>query len=150
VPRAALADDDPPFTIGSQPVWFLLGGVTSGATVALADRGGFVGGELSLARLREGKHVGIYADGFYDWGADGAYVTGGLEAGYKFLGIDGGGALRFADDDTQLGVTGRVSVGLGVFNLYVRYAFFDAMSDEHVLQVGAALKLPLATLGDGR
>ena len=31
-PRIAAADD-PPFTIGSQPVWFLLGGVTSGGTV---------------------------------------------------------------------------------------------------------------------
>lgn len=150
VPGSARADEDPPFTIGAQPVWFLLGGVTTGATVALADRGAFVGGELSLARLREGRHVGVYADGYYDWGADGTYVTGGLEAGYKIVGVDAGAALRFADGDTQLGATGRLSVGVGVFNLYVRYAFFDAMTDEHVLQVGAAFKLPFATLGDGR
>jgi hypothetical protein len=31
--------DDPPFTIGSRPAWILLGGVTTGGTVALADRG---------------------------------------------------------------------------------------------------------------
>jgi len=41
--------DDRPFTIGPQPTWFLLGGVTSGGTVALADRGAFVGGEVSFA-----------------------------------------------------------------------------------------------------
>jgi hypothetical protein len=55
--------DDPPFTIGSRPAWILLGGVTTGGTVALADRGAFVGGELSLARLREASFVGLYADG---------------------------------------------------------------------------------------
>ena len=149
-PRTAHADDDPPFTIGPQPVWFLLGGVTSGGTVALADRGAFVGGELSLARVRNAKHIGIYADGYYDWGVNGTYVTGGLEAGYKLVGVDAGGAMRFAGGDNQLGVTGRLSVGLGIFNIYVRYAFFDAMTDEHVLQVGASFKLPFATLGDGR
>lgn len=146
-PRIAAADD-PPFTIGSRPVWFLLGGVTSGGTVALADRGGYVGGELSLARVRRGNFLGFYADAYYDWGADGTYVTGGLEVGRKFFGLDGGPALRFADGETQKGVAARVTLGLGVFGLYVRYCYFDAMTDEHVLQVGAALKLPLMTLGD--
>lgn len=148
-PRIAAADD-PPFTIGSQPVWFLLGGVTSGGTVALADRGGYVGGELSIARVRRGNFFGFYADGYYDWGADGTYVTGGVELGHKFFGFDAGGALRFADGETQKGVTARITIGLGVVGLYVRYCYFDAMSDDHVLQVGAALKLPLLTLGDGR
>jgi len=147
IPRGAAADDRP-FTIGSRPTWFLLGGVTSGGTVALADRGAYVGGELSVVRLREGNYLGFYGDGYYDWGADGTYVTGGLELGHKFLGIDGGAALRFADSDTQLGVTGRLSVSIGLFGLYARYAYFnDAMTDDHVLQVGVALKLPLLTLG---
>jgi hypothetical protein len=146
-PRPAAADD-PPFTIGSRPAWFLLGGVTSGGTIALADRGAYVGGELSVARLRDGNYFGLYADGYYDWGADGTYVTGGLELGRRFIGIDGGAALRFADGQRDLGVTGRLNVSIGVFGLYARYAYFgDAMTDEHVLQVGVALKLPLMTIG---
>lgn len=146
-PRDAAADD-PPFTIGSRPAWFLLGGVTSGGTLVLADRGAFVGGEVSVARLRDGNYVGFYADGYYDWGADGTYVTGGLELGRKIFGIDGGAALRFADGARDLGATGRLSVGVGLFNLFARYAYFpDAMTDDHVVQVGVALKLPLMTIG---
>jgi hypothetical protein len=146
-PRTAAADD-PPFTIGSRPAWILLGGVTGGGTVALADRGAFVGGELSLVRLREGNYVGFYADGYYDWGADGTYVTGGVELGHKVVGIDGGAALRLAGGERDLGVTGRLSVGMGLLGLYARYAYFgDAMADEHVLQVGLAFKLPLMTIG---
>jgi hypothetical protein len=147
-PRAASADEPPPFTIGSRPAWILLGGVTSGGTVALADRGAFVGGELSVARLRDGSYFGFYADGYYDWGADGTYVTGGVELGRRFFGVDGGVALRLADGERDLGVTGRFNVSVGLFGLYARYAYFnDAMADEHVLQVGLAFKLPLMTIG---
>jgi hypothetical protein len=151
-PRTAAADDPAdgpaPFTIGSRPAWFLLGGVTSGGTIALADRGAYVGGELSVARLRAGTYVGLYADGYYDWGADGTYVTGGLELGRQFVGVDGGAALRLAGGERELGVTGRLSVSVGLFGLYARYAYFpDAMEDDHVLQVGVALKLPLMTFG---
>jgi hypothetical protein len=146
-PRRAAADDRP-FTIGSRPAWFLLGGVTSGGTVALADRGAFVGGELSLARLRDGNYLGFYADGYYDWGADGTYVTGGLELGRKLVGLDGGAALRLAGGEREVGVTGRLGVSVGLFGLYARYAYFTgAMADDHVLQVGVAFKLPLMTIG---
>jgi hypothetical protein len=145
---AAVADDDPPFVIGSQPAWILLGGVTTGGTIALADRGALVGGELSLARLSNGNVFGFYADGYYDWGVDGAYVTGGIELAKKFVSIDGGAALRFADGDRDLGVTGRLSLGLGVFSLYGRYMYFtDTMSNEHVIQIGVLLKMPLKTFG---
>jgi len=137
--------DDPPFTIGSRPAWFLLGGVTGGGTVAFHDRGGFVGGELSVARLREGTYMGGYADGYYDFGVGGAYVTGGLELGHSLIGVDGGAALRLRDGTTDLGATGRIVIGAGVFSLYVRYAYFDADRDPHVIQVGALLKLPLVS-----
>ena len=141
-------DDDPPFTIGSTPSWLLLGGVTTGGTLVLADRGALVGGELSLARLRNASFVGLYADGYYDWGAHGTYVTGGLELGHKFLGLDGGVALRFAEGDQQLGATGRVTVGLGMLGVYARYAhFWDVMKDDNVIQLGLVLKLPLWTSG---
>jgi hypothetical protein len=151
--RPALAEDDPPFVIGSKPAWLLLGGVTTGGTIALADRGAFVGGELSLARLRDANFVGLYADGYYDWGAHGTYMTGGLELGHKFVGLDGGVALRLADGDKQLGATGRITFGLGVVGVYARYAhFWDVggarqMTDDNVIQIGLVLKLPLWTGG---
>ncbi|HEY0191442.1 MAG TPA: hypothetical protein VGC42_10005 [Kofleriaceae bacterium] len=148
ITRPALADDDPAFTIGSQPAWLLLGGLTAGGTVALADRGALVGGELSLARLRDATFFGFYADGYYDWGAHGTYVTGGIEAGHELIGIDAGAALRLAGNGTDLGATGRITVGLGVAGIYARYLFFPgAADDEHVLQVGLVLKLPLWTRG---
>ena len=125
----------------------MLGGVTTGGTVALADRGALFGGELSVVRLREGNYFGFYGDGYYDWGADGTYVTGGLEAGHKFFGIDAGAALRHAGGENQKGVAGRVSIGMGVFSIYVRFAHFDAMTSDNVLQVGALIKLPFATIG---
>ena len=122
--------------------------MTTGGTVALADRGALVGGELSVARLREGSYVGFYTDGYYAWGVDGTYLTGGLELGRRFLGIDGGAALRFAGGERELGVTGRLNVSVGLFGLYARYAYFpDAMTADHVLQVGLAFKLPLMTIG---
>jgi hypothetical protein len=145
----ASADDraaptgDPPFEIGSTPQWFVLGGVTGGGTVAFDNRGGYVGGELSLARLNNFSYFGFYADGYYDFGIDGTYVTGGLELGHKIIGIDGGPAFRFAHGSTDTGVAARFNISAGVFGIYVRYAYFDAMTDKNVLQVGAVLKLPL-------
>jgi len=149
----AYADDEPAFTIGSKPAWLLLGGVTTGGTIALADKGALVGGELSLARLRDANFVGVYADGYYDWGAHGTYVTGGLEVGHKFFGLDGGIALRHADGDNQLGATGRLTIGLGMVGVYARYAHFweggarQMMTDDNVVQIGLVFKLPLWTGG---
>jgi hypothetical protein len=145
----ARADDtDPAFTIGSTPAWLLLGGVTTGGTVALADKGALVGAELSLARLREGNFIGVYADGYYDWGAHGTYATGGLELGHRFFGVDGGLALRRADGAQQLGATGRLTIGIGAVGLYARYTHLrDTTMNADVIQVGLLLKLPLWTGG---
>ncbi len=141
------AADDAPFTIGPTPTWVVLGGLTTGGTVALADRGALLGGELSVALLREGNHVGFYSDAYYDWGANGTYVTGGIELGHKLFGLDGGAAVRWADGGREVGLTARASIGLGVAAFYVRYAHFNsAMTDDNVLQVGLLLKLPLLTI----
>jgi hypothetical protein len=127
-------------------------GVTTGGTVALADRGAFVGGELSLVRLREQRHVGVYADAYYDWGLDGLYGSAGLELGQGVVGVDGGVALRAADGERDLGATGRLCATVGLASLCLRYAYFgdagpgattEAMADEHVLQVGVLLKFPV-------
>jgi hypothetical protein len=141
--RSARADDDPPFTIGSRPAWYLLGGVIGGGTVALADRGGMIGGELSVARLRDARWIGIYADAYHDWGTDGTYVTAGPELGKKFLGFDGGGAVRFAGGEQEYGATARIALSLTIVSIFVRYAYFDAPENDHVIQLGATLKIPL-------
>jgi hypothetical protein len=135
--------DEPAFTIGPVPKWFLLGGVTSGGTVT-TERGGYVGGELSFLRLNNGNYVGVYSDAYYDFGIDGTYVTGGLELGHRFVGVDGGLAKRFVDGVHDTGFTGRVVLSVGVLALYVRYAHFDALMNDNVVQVGGMLKLPLA------
>ncbi len=144
------AADEQPFVIGSIPSWIVLGGVTTGGTLALADRGAYVGGELSLALLRDGTFTGLYGDAYYDWGASGTYVTSGFEFGYKLIGLDGGVALRFANDTTDVGFAARATIGLGAVGVYTRYMhFFDVMPEtsDNVLQVGLVLKLPIWTEG---
>jgi hypothetical protein len=148
-PQVASAE---PYRFGGQPAWFVTGGATTGGTVATEGRGAYVGGELSLVRVREARFAGLYVDGYYDWGADGTYLTFGPELGLirrsrmfpMSIGVDGGGALRFADD-TALGATGRVFVSfLGTFSVYGRYVYLDLdEGGEHVVQVGVTLKFPL-------
>ena len=140
----------PAFTIGPKPVWFLTGGVTSGDTFVAHDRGGYVGGELSLVQLYEGRFVGLYGDGYHDLGAHRTYATGGIELGYRFFGIDGGVATRMGGDRVEPGATGRVFVTIGILSLYGRYAYFPdplRAGDDHVVQVGGLFKLPFAAWG---
>ena len=145
------AEKKPPFVIGTQPVWYLMGGVTTGATVAAADRGGFVGGEASVVRLsRGGRFFGFYGDGYYAFGVDRSYTTTGVELGYKFLGVDGGGAARIGSGRVEWGATGRLFLTLGIVSVYGRYAIFPdplLQGNEHVIQVGALVKVPFAIWG---
>lgn len=155
LPAGALADNDaadsgdaqvsskPAFTIGPQPVWYFIGGVTSGASVVADDRGGFVGGELSLVRLRDRKWLGFYADGYYDFGVDGTYITAGPELGIGVLGVDLGGVLRFAEGESEIGASARAVISLGLFSIYGRYIYMNSDFDDQVVQVGAMLKFPL-------
>jgi hypothetical protein len=149
---AGTAGADGGFSIGGRPVWFVTGGATAGGTVA-ADRGGaFAGGELGLVRLRENRFAGLYADAYYDFGADQAYVTLGPELGLIrrsrtfpiAVGVDGGAAFRTGGDGVGgIGAAGRVFVSLlGSFAVYGRYVYLD--SGEHAVQLGVTLKLPLA------
>jgi hypothetical protein len=142
VAALALPATAAPFSIGARPAWYLLGGVTGGGTVGVDQKGGFVGGELSVVRLKQGRYLGGYADAYYDFGIDGTYATAGVEVGKQIFGLDGGVALRFAGG-TEVGATARVFVSVGVFSIYARYAYFDSPADDHVIQLGAMLKLPL-------
>lgn len=147
----AAAEDAPPaFTIGAKPGWFVMGGVTTGGTVVTTDRGGYVGGELSLVRIRDGRYYGIYADGYYEFGVQGTYVTAGPELGYKFLGVDGGAAARLGGARPEWGPTGRLFVTMGLLAIYARYAYFVdpiRVGNDHVVQIGALIKVPFAAWG---
>ena len=143
-------ENKPAFSIGSKPAWFLNGGVTTGGTIVTHDRGYYLGGELSLVRLHRGSFTGLYGDGYYDFGASRTYSTAGIELGHKFLGIDGGGAVRIGGNHLEWGPTGRVFVTLGILAIYARYAYFyepERAGNDHVIQVGALVKLPFAAWG---
>jgi hypothetical protein len=149
---AQAGEGDPPFTIGSRPAWYLMGGVTTGGTIVTHDRGWYVGGEVSVVRLREGKFIGLYGDGYYEFGINRTYATSGIELGYKFLGIDGGGAARIGGRHIEWGPTGRLFVSLGILTLYARYAYFYETlraDNDHVIQIGGLLKFPFAAWGVG-
>lgn len=142
--------EEPPFSIGPKPAWFVSGGVTTGGTIVATDRGYYLGGELSLLRMREGKFVGLYGDGYYDFGAKRTYTTGGIELGYKFIGLDGGVAARLGGRHAELGPTGRLFFTLGIVTIYGRYAYFaepNSAGNDHVVQIGGMLKLPFAAWG---
>jgi hypothetical protein len=144
----ALADDKP-FAIGAKPAWYLLGGATAGGTL-VAQGSGYVGGELSVARLQSGRYFGLYGDGYYDFGIKRTYTTLGPEIGWKFIGIDGGGAARWGGKHAELGPTGRVFLSVGILAVYARYTYFpDSISDksDHVFQIGGLLKMPFASWG---
>ncbi|MEM9489743.1 MAG: hypothetical protein AAGC55_11395 [Myxococcota bacterium] len=151
-PASAFADSDKGFEIGAKPAWFLMAGLTSGGTVAVDDRGAFVGGEMSVSRLKNASYLGIYADGYYDFGPDGWYLTAGPLLGKvrrsaftpTALGLDGGVAVRFADGDSQLGGTIRGSfIVTGAVSLYARYLHFGTSDNEQIVQVGITFKYPL-------
>jgi hypothetical protein len=136
-----------PFTLGAEPVWYGLAGLTTGGTGLARDRGYFLGSEISVVRvLGGGRFLGAYADGYYDFGAQRTYTTAGVELGYKFVGVDAGPALRLGGERVEWGATGRLFATLGVASVYCRYAYFIAALspyDRHVLQIGVLLKVPI-------
>ena len=134
----ALADDAP-YTIGTDPGWQLLGGLTGGGSFGDIGGSGYLGAELSLNRLSKGVWFGLYGDGFYEFGHEAFYTTGGLQLGYMILGIDGGVAFRTGDEDPSLGFAGRLLLALGLLDLYGRALVFE---DDIQWQVGLMFKLP--------
>lgn len=151
-PRIAREEEgEKPFTIGAKPAWYVLAGVTTGHTLLARDRGGYVGGEASVVRLAAGgRFLGFYGDGYHDIGAARTYATGGVELGYKLLGIDGGAAARFGADRPEWGFAARIFLGVGFLSVYGRYAYFlEALGPKNdlVLQVGALVKVPFKVWG---
>jgi hypothetical protein len=150
------ADPDPPFSIGGRPAWFLLGGVSGGANLAIEgeEGGGFAGGELSLVRLREGRFFGLYVDGAYDFGAGATTLSAGPELGFHLrsdrplpisFAVDAGPALR-VDGEASPGAAARLSATLfGLLSIYGRTIYVDADEGELAFQAGVLLKFPLTS-----
>jgi len=141
------------YLVGPDSGWYLLGGATGGASFGPRGAGGFVGGEVSLVRLRRTRWVGAYVDGFYDFSSDRAAFTLGPELGIGPLGFDGGLGLRPGREGraVELGGQARVLVTAGLFGLFARYGAWSVGGEvEHVAQVGALLKFPLAYRGRER
>lgn len=139
----AMAEDEA-YEFGPRASWVVLAGPTGGGSFGTPGGGGFVGGELSLARLERAFWYGLYADGSYDFGHADATFTAGPSLGLGFFGLDGGVALRAGDsgDFSDPGATARFMVTSGFFAIYGRWLFFPS-ADEHVGQVGVLLKFPI-------
>lgn len=149
-PTRAGAEDrpqgEPPFTIGAEPAWLLLGGVSGGGSLASDDNGGFAGGELSVVRLRQSWWIGGYLDGGYEFAQSAPFLSVGPELGYSVIGVDGGAFVRCDEAGVELGPQGRVAIGVGVFSLFARYAFLPhAQRNQHVVQIGAVFKMPMSS-----
>ena len=143
----AQAQDDQPFSFGSQPGWQIMGGLTGGGSFGSPGGGGFVGLELSANRLQKGLWWGVYVDGSYDFGHTAVMTTAGPEIGYGLFGLDGGVAARFGTGsdnrgDVDFGPQGRVLLTAGFVGIFGRYVYM-LDSDEHIGQAGLLLKLPL-------
>lgn len=141
VPTPAQAQEGEIFEFGPRPTWSVLAGPTGGGSFGSPGGGGFLGAELSIARLERKFWFGAYADGSYDFGHQTGTFTAGPQFGLGFFGLDGGVALRTEAFD-EPGATARFLVTSGFFALYGRWLFFPA-ADEHVGQVGVVLKLPI-------
>ena len=133
-------------TVGYQPAWFVLGGATGGASFGSTSNGGYLGAEVSVARLLRGWWYGLYADAEYDFGMGTPTVSLGPEFGYWVLGVDGGVGIRPGEDETfAVGPRIRGLLTVGLVSLYYRHAYWPGDRENRtVRQVGLLLKLPLS------
>lgn len=137
------------FSLGADAGWYVMGGITGGGSFGTLGPGGFVGGELSLVRLKRGNWLGLYTDAFYDFGQRRAMMTVGPEFGKRFLGLDGGLGVRFGGDDgPDLGGQARLLLTAGLIGIYGRYGIWPGDELEHTGQVGMLIKVPMLFRGN--
>lgn len=140
-PNDAASDS---ITVGYQPSWYLMAGLTGGASFRTpsSSPGGFVGLEASVVRNHRDWWVGGYLDGAWDFGFAAPVLSVGPEVGYQFLGLDAGFATRFPGGPPRPGVFARLSASFAVFTLYGRYGFWPT-GGLHTIHAGASFKFPL-------
>ncbi len=140
------------FQFGNNTEAFFLAGLTGGGSFGTPGGGGYVGGEMSLAWLKEGLWGGFYGDAAYDFGHGAATFTLGPELGFAVFGLDGGVGLRLGrEDEPELGYQARGLITFGNFAIYGRYGLWPGSVDaKHVGQVGVTLKFALWNSYDDR
>lgn len=137
------------FRFDNEARGYVLGGLTGGGSFGSAGGGGYLGGEVSAAWLKELLWGGFFVDGVYDFGLGAGTLSAGPEVGYGPLGLDGGVAMRLGlEDRPEVGYQGRLLITAGVLGLYGRYGYWPgAPRARHVGQVGLLLKIPLWSAG---
>lgn len=134
-----------PFSFGPEAQGFMQLGVTTGGSLGNQDAGGFVGGEWSVAWLRQGLWGGAYADAWYDFGQNATTLTLGPAVGAWVVGVDGGLGVRLGRQDApEVGFQARLLLALGNVSIFGRYGGWPGPQGlGHVAQIGVTLKLPV-------
>lgn len=134
--------DHPAISVGFEPTWHSAFGISGGGSFHGGAYGGFLGGQLSLAKIKTDLWMGGFTDAHYDFGDGALTVAAGPEIGYNFFGIDAGAAGRFFAGSPQFGPQARVLMTVGLASVFGRYKYWPG-TDEHVAQAGILVKLPL-------
>lgn len=132
--------EEPVYSFGPQTGWQATLGPTLGSTVGSDDNGFFVGGEVSLTRIREGIWWGLYSDATHTFADGSALVTAGPTLGWGLIGLDAGFAVRNLDG-LEEGVTVRGLLTFGLLGAYGRWVHLPG-PDDSFGQLGVYLKLP--------
>ena len=114
-----------------------------------APTGAVFGGEASAALVAVAWKVptfwrGGYVDGLYDFGTKRARFSIGPEAGFAFLGIDGGFVVQTGDGAVRPGFAVRPLLTFGIVSAYAR--FVDIPGDpvvDQTWELGALVKWPI-------
>ncbi|PIE20168.1 MAG: hypothetical protein CSA66_01275 [Proteobacteria bacterium] len=126
------------------PGWFLPVGASLGMSLTDGDVGVTLGGELSAVHLFGTAWLGLWADGLWDFGAERARTSAGLEAGWFVFGAEAGWV---AEVRPAGGLDHGVRVGAllsgGVLTGYLRWAHLVREERPDVVEIGVLLKWPL-------
>lgn len=100
------------------------------------------GAEASVVAFPIGhaNWLGAYADVFHESKNDRTRASLGLEAGFTFIGVDGGLVMQVSDDGTHWGGVVRPMFTVAFLTLFGRWGWFAR--DEDFRELGVLVKLP--------
>jgi hypothetical protein len=124
-------------------------GLTFGGTYSfdLSTRP-MLGGEVSAYYWRDGRYIGLFAEGLYDWSRSAARITVGPELGWGFVGLDGGYLADFSAGGPHHGGSVRLFFSVGVVGLFVRYGAVRDAPD--FVDFGLFIKAPMTVYREER
>jgi hypothetical protein len=145
----ALARDDQPSSVSDSLTppasWYLPAGISIGS--GLHPELGpslLMGAELSVARLSSSwLWYGLYAEGLYDLGTKSWRPGGGLELGYRYIGLDAGYLVSLAAGERMRhGLSVRPMVTTGLITVYGRLGLLVTDGTDTYGEIGALIKYP--------